>query len=425
MYDSMALFTGALLDALIGPNLFVPGEPFLIAAGFQLHQGIWTGVIAVLLGGLIGDQLSYWIGRRFGRKGQARLMNWQPKTRRPIARCRLLLQRKGNSVLLFARLLGPVAWIVPFIAGVNNIEWRRFSLFASIGLLLGVSQFVLWGYLLSYGIDVFPWMSDITLFATEHKQSIVTLLLIVIFFVIAKKFQWKNIGKKSVAVAVSAIIYLNYSHFFWVADDVIEKPIPAPLHFDGTKTSFKAFPGVSSFFDAQAVNIALIGHHPQSIMVQLGWIENKTFSRDDIEFVDYLSLIKNKTPPISDLFWNGRIQDMAFQLPGDLLKRSHIRWWSAGKNENNKQVWLGALSYDDGLTITAYRGIVTMLHSTDPNVDEERERFKTSIDTLFLDLTTLNIAYAEPITEDEQHDYYSDGKILVIGSSKRLLIANN
>ncbi|RYU46408.1 DedA family protein [Aliivibrio finisterrensis] len=193
MYDSMALFTGALLDALIGPNLFVPGEPFLVAAGFQLHQGVWAGVIAVLLGGLIGDQLSYWIGRRFGRKAQTRLINWQPKTRRPIARCRLLLQRKGNSVLLFARLLGPVAWIVPFIAGVNNIEWRRFSLFASIGLLLGVGQFVLWGYLLSYGIDAFPWMSDMTLFVTEHKQSIVTLLLIVIFFVMAKKFQWKDI----------------------------------------------------------------------------------------------------------------------------------------------------------------------------------------------------------------------------------------
>lgn len=66
MFDGMSLFIGALLDALIGPNLFVPGEPFLIAAGYQLHQGIWTGVIAVLLGGLIGDQASYWIGRYVG-----------------------------------------------------------------------------------------------------------------------------------------------------------------------------------------------------------------------------------------------------------------------------------------------------------------------------------------------------------------------
>ena len=193
MYDSIALFTGALLDALIGPNLFVPGEPFLIAAGFQLHQGVWAGVIAVLFGGLIGDQLSYWIGRRFGRKAQTRLMNWQPKTRRPIARCRLLLQRKGNSVLLFARLLGPVAWIVPFIAGVNHISWRRFSIFATIGLLLGVGQFVLWGCLLSYGLEAFPWFNDVNVFVIEHKQFIIISFIVFALLMLVKKYQQKKV----------------------------------------------------------------------------------------------------------------------------------------------------------------------------------------------------------------------------------------
>ncbi len=62
------LFVGALLDALIGPNLIVPGEPFLLAAGYQLHAGHISGVIAVFLGGLIGDQSSYWIGYRYGYK---------------------------------------------------------------------------------------------------------------------------------------------------------------------------------------------------------------------------------------------------------------------------------------------------------------------------------------------------------------------
>lgn len=425
MYASMTLFIGALLDALIGPNLFVPGEPFLIAAGYQLHQGLWYGVIAVLCGGLIGDQLSYLIGYHYGRKAQKKLIQWQPKIRRPIARCRLLLKRKGNFVLVFSRLLGPVAWIVPFIAGVNHIEWRRFSLFATVGLLLGVGQFVLWGYLLSYGLEAFPWFNNVKIFVIEHKQFIITLFTVIIILAIAYKCQWKNSRQKSVMVILSAVIYLNYSHFFWVADDVTENPIAAPLYFDEQQASFKVFPGVSSIFDAQAINIALIGYHPKSVMTQLGWIENKTFSRDDIEFLDYLALLKNKTPPVSDLFWNGRIQDMAFQLPGDLLKRSHVRWWDAGKNKHGEQVWLGALSYDDGLTITAYRGIVTLLHSVDPNVDKERDRFKQSIDSKELLLKTSNISYLNPIIKDEENDYYSDGKVLVITSSTSLLMAKN
>lgn len=28
MFDTMTLFWGALFDALIGPNVFIPGEPF-------------------------------------------------------------------------------------------------------------------------------------------------------------------------------------------------------------------------------------------------------------------------------------------------------------------------------------------------------------------------------------------------------------
>lgn len=159
-------------------------------------------------------------------------------------------------------------------------------------------------------------------------------------------------------------------------------------------------------------------------MNQLGWIENKTFSRNDINLVDYFLLMRNKTPPVSDLFWNGRVQDMAFQLPGNLLKRSHIRWWNAGRNNGEQQVWLGALSYDDGLTFTPYRGIVTMLHSIDSDVDKERDKFKRTIDLLSNNLSTSKQAYSAPISKDEEHDYYSDGEILVI-STRTLPIGNN
>lgn len=100
MLEAISLFFGAFLDATIGPNLFVPGEPFLLAAGYQLHQGIIWGVIAVLVGGWLGDQLSYFIGKRSGSKAQRKLIRWQAKTKRPIARCRLLMKKRGNAILI-------------------------------------------------------------------------------------------------------------------------------------------------------------------------------------------------------------------------------------------------------------------------------------------------------------------------------------
>lgn len=74
MFEGLGLFLGALGDALIGPNLFVPGEPFFIAAGYQAYSGVWSALVWVLLGGFIGDQLSYFIGSKWGFKAQRKLM---------------------------------------------------------------------------------------------------------------------------------------------------------------------------------------------------------------------------------------------------------------------------------------------------------------------------------------------------------------
>ncbi len=418
VFDEISLFLGAFLDALIGPNLFVPGEPFLLAAGYQLHQGIWNGVIAVLLGGLLGDQLSYLIGRRFGKPGLRKLTGWQPKIHRPVARCRLLMAKKGNYILAFARLLGPVAWVVPFIAGSNRISWRRFSFYSSFGLFLGIGMFVTWGYLLAYGIDKFPLLNEIEIFIGEHQYSLIAVSVTLLVFYVGFKRKWRFLTATTSAVFLVAMLAANYGHFFWLADDFRSQLATQPekeSFISTDKIDFKAYPGRSAFFDAQAINILYIGDSPRPLMHKLGWIENKTFSRHEIEWDDYIALLKNKTPPVSDLFWNDRPQDMAFQLPGDLMKRSHIRWWSGGIDPQSQQtIWLGAVSYDDGLTLTPYSGILTVLHSVDPNVDSERDKLARQIKKVLPTKTTQLVELKAPVILDEQHDYYTDGKVLMI-----------
>lgn len=329
MFEGFSLFLGAFLDALIGPNLFVPGEPFLIAAGYQLHHGVWGGVLAVLVGGLLGDQFSYLIGHKFGLSAQRKLTHWQPKTRRPVARCRLLMAKKGNYILAFARLLGPVAWVVPFIAGTSKIRWRRFSLYSVIGLILGVGQFVIWGYLLAYGLEKFPMVNEVKIFIVEHQYSLLAVSVTILFLYIGLKCKWRFMVIKTLVAFLVTMLVANYSYFFWLADDFKELASSQPERTEYITTDeivFKAYPGKSAFFDAQAINVMYIGDSPKPLMNKLGWIENKTFSRNELEWNDYIGLLKARTPPVSDLFWNNQPQDLAFQLPGDLMRRSHIRW---------------------------------------------------------------------------------------------------
>lgn len=427
MFEGASLFVGALLDALIGPNLFVPGEPFMLASGYQLQQGIVSGVFAVLLGGFIGDQASFWIGKKMGVNAQRKLIRWQPKTRRPIARCRHLMATKGNYVLALARLLGPVAWVVPFIAGSQKITWRRFTLYSSIGLLLGVGQFVLWGYLLGYGIENIPLLNEAKTFVVEHQASLIAIGLSIGFYLLGRRLGWRKMMLKFSAFLFATMLYANYAHFFFYADDFVTAANGALTRTNDQRVTLsdialKAYPGKSALFDAQVINVAYLGENPRDLMQQLGWIENKTFSRNELELKDYWQLLKANTPPVSDLFWNGTPQQMAFQLPGNLLKRSHIRWWQAGVDaDSNQKLWLGALSYDDGLQLTPYSGIVTILHSIDPNVDVERDKLAKQVVKLDQNVSIDFAAYNPPMALDGEHDYYTDGRVLVIADNQAVI----
>ncbi|MCX2789827.1 LssY C-terminal domain-containing protein [Vibrio sp. Sgm 5] len=427
MLEAISLFFGAFLDATIGPNLFVPGEPFLLAAGYQLHQGIIWGVIAVLMGGWLGDQLSYFIGKRSGSKAQRKLIRWQAKTKRPIARCRLLMKKCGNAILIFARLLGPVAWVVPFMAGSVNVSWKRFTVCSSIGLMLGVGQFVIAGYLLAAGLQTWLPLDSLKLILIEHKLLIASVLVAVTFTVVAWKKNWSRKWTKSLTALVLCLVAANYGHFFYLADDNVEQVESTeirPIAFN--ELGFKVYPGRSNVFDAQAVNLVYVGESPRTLMQELGWLENQTFSRNDIELSNYVSLLKQKLPPVSDLFWNGKPQAMAFQEPGSLLKRSHIRWWQAGHEaSSNQSVWVGAISYDDGLKLAHYSGIVTVLHRIDPNVDSERDRLANQIEMSHLALAGELYSLAQPVAMDNQHDYYSDGNVLLISEPSLALNVPN
>ncbi|WP_193778065.1 LssY C-terminal domain-containing protein [Psychrobacter sp. FDAARGOS_221] len=442
------LLLGAFFDAVIGINLFVHGEPFLLTAGYQLFHGSWLGVLAVAMGGLIGDQTSFFIGRKMGANAQRWLMGWQPKTKRPIARFRLLMQTQGNFLLMFARLLGPVAWVVPFLAGSQQVKWQRFSLFSSIGLVLGVGLWVFWGYLLASGIDtsllLFPylsgWWAELNIFLIEHQSALIILLLVLLVMLSHRLWSIPYYKTSLIMVLLGGIGWQNYSHFFEKSDNFISTSplVSQPLHIktndlallqqslkplslkplsnnNGLNDNLKTYAGQSYGYEAQGINIIFSGDSPKDLMQAMGWIENKTFSRDELEIGDYWQLLKNKTPPVSDLFWQGQPQDYAYQKAGTLSKRVHIRWWYAGIDlETGKKRWLGAISYDDGLAVTFHGGIPTLLHKVDADIDSQRDSFAQEVAQHASHLTTRLLTIGQPVVEDGLHDYFSDGRVLLI-----------
>ena len=135
-YGYLALLIGSLAE----------GETITLLGGVAAHQGLLKFplvVLAVALGGIIGDQLLYFLGRRFG----YRLLRRFGRHRSKIRRASKLIQRRpwlfviGSRFMYGFRLLGPV------LIGASRLPPAVFLPLNILGALLWALIFTSLGYL--------------------------------------------------------------------------------------------------------------------------------------------------------------------------------------------------------------------------------------------------------------------------------------
>jgi membrane protein DedA with SNARE-associated domain len=142
-YAYEAIFVAILLDTI---GLPVPGEIVLLAAGFLVSTGrieLIQAILVAALGAILGDTVTYWIGRRVGVAGQRRLVGfyctWTACTlgsARCVERAEALLQRFRGWVVLAAKFIAGARVFMPPVAGVSALSYGRFLLFDASGSLL-------------------------------------------------------------------------------------------------------------------------------------------------------------------------------------------------------------------------------------------------------------------------------------------------
>src|ERR1700730_2688464 len=126
-WAALVMFITAFGESFAFISLLFPGTTVLIAAGTLLSGGTLPYVsilVSAILGAVLGDTVSYWLGRRFG-GGIARI--W------PFSRYRELLPRgieffarHGGKSVFIGRFFGPVRAVIPLAAGVMRMPRSRF-----------------------------------------------------------------------------------------------------------------------------------------------------------------------------------------------------------------------------------------------------------------------------------------------------------
>ena len=131
------------------------------------------------------------------------------------------------------------------------------------------------------------------------------------------------------------------------------------------------------------LNVALLGSEADVIhaMIAAKWdpADPLTFRSSVRIAVDSVFRRPDTNAPVSTLELFGRKQDLAFEQPvGDSPRqRHHVRFWHWDRLQEGREVWFGAVTFDERVGLSHTTGQVT--HHIGPDLDGERDRLIASL----------------------------------------------
>lgn len=136
--DSLLFALGAIgstlpVDAVTGERAF----DYRIAAGL------------LIVAALCGDNVNYWIGRKFGplifsKEADAVAHGAKPSlfvrllNKKHLQRTEIFFQKHGGKAVMLARFVAIIRTFTPFVAGLGRMHYGRFLLFSFVGAITWV-----------------------------------------------------------------------------------------------------------------------------------------------------------------------------------------------------------------------------------------------------------------------------------------------
>jgi membrane protein DedA with SNARE-associated domain len=148
-YGYWAVLAVVALESIGVP---VPGETTLIVAavyaGTTAELNILFVIAAAAAGGIVGDNIGFCLGRKFGYPLLLRYGRYIGFTDKRIKLGQYLFQRHGGKVVFFGRFVAVLRALAALLAGANCMSWPRFLMFNAAGAILWATVYGLAAYYL-------------------------------------------------------------------------------------------------------------------------------------------------------------------------------------------------------------------------------------------------------------------------------------
>jgi len=131
-------------------GFFLPGDSLLFTAGFLASQNIlniWILIPGAFICAVLGDNVGYATGRRFGRslfqKQDSRFFH-----KENLIKAEEFYEKHGKKTIVLARFMPIVRTFAPIVAGVSHMNYRVFVAYNLIGGLIWTFGLTILGYFL-------------------------------------------------------------------------------------------------------------------------------------------------------------------------------------------------------------------------------------------------------------------------------------
>jgi membrane-associated protein len=129
----------------------LPGDSLLFSIGLLAKT---TGSLDIkiiipllVIAALLGDNLNYFIGKKFGKLVQSKEKILFLK-KEHIEETEKYFEKYGAKTVILARFIPIVRTVAPFVAGAGEMNYRIYLTYCIIGAVLWVSSITLLGYFL-------------------------------------------------------------------------------------------------------------------------------------------------------------------------------------------------------------------------------------------------------------------------------------
>ncbi len=168
-YGYAGLF-GLLVLGIVG--LPVPDETLLAFSGYLISTGKFHPVPAfgaAFAGSVSGISLSYLIGRTAGSKAAHRFGKYVHLTEERLEQVHRWFEQVGEWLLMAGYFIPGVRHFTALVAGMSQLGYGKFAVFAYTGAALWVATFLTLGYLVGENWSV--------VLALVHRYTLISLLL--------------------------------------------------------------------------------------------------------------------------------------------------------------------------------------------------------------------------------------------------------